>query len=258
MNKKKDYYAILGVLPKAEDVVIRAAYKALALRYHPDRFEGDPGTANQKMSEISEAYAVLSDAGKRKNYDSLRDSDAGDSYFGSESDDPQPNYDPLERDWSVAVKYYPDLQSLDSKLAKIAWRLAYSYRAYILAEKKFDSRKQVADEMQKKFLELYFGTNPKIVSFACELIEAGNKRAAKALNEAARILGSSINPDRIIGQIRNEFMSSAPESDLVLMNRYGITYDGGQYQYNNYRYDKLSDAVNYAIQHQKTTAFFGL
>jgi hypothetical protein len=245
MPNVKDYYAILGVLPSAEDVVIRAAYKALALRYHPDRFEGDVKIANQKMSEINEAYTVLSDQEKRRNYDSIRDS-AAESYFTSENDDPQPNYDPLDRDWSVALKYYPDLRELELKLAKIAWRLAYSFRAYILAEKKFAERKQVAEEMQLKFLELYFGTNPKIVSFACKLIESGNKPAAKALNEAVRILGGRTNPDKIIVQIMREFVD-VQEPDLVLMSRHGITFDGKQYHFNNYRYDKLSDAVSYAV-----------
>jgi curved DNA-binding protein CbpA len=237
------------VLPKAEEVVIRAAYKALALRYHPDRFEGDPSIANQKMSEINEAYAILSDPGKRKNYDDHRDSDAGDSYFKNDNDDPQPKYDPLDRDWEVAIKYYPDLRELESNLAKIAWRLAYSYRAYILAEKKFDSRLQVAEEMQTKFLELYFGTDAKVISFARKLIDGGNKPAAKALNEAVRILGTKVNADRIIVQITREFLdSSCRETDEALMSKYGITFDGKQYQYNNYRYDKLSDAINYAIE----------
>ena len=38
MNSTKDYFAVLGVLPTAEDIVIRAVYRALAQRYHPDRF----------------------------------------------------------------------------------------------------------------------------------------------------------------------------------------------------------------------------
>ncbi|MFM7010173.1 MAG: DnaJ domain-containing protein, partial [Betaproteobacteria bacterium] len=65
----KDYYRILGVLDDAEDIIIRAAYKALAQRYHPDKWTGDKEQANRKMSEINEAYEVLSDAAKRKAYD---------------------------------------------------------------------------------------------------------------------------------------------------------------------------------------------
>ena len=47
MNTAKDYYAILGVLPTAEDFVIEAAYRALSKRYHPDRYGGTD--AHEKM-----------------------------------------------------------------------------------------------------------------------------------------------------------------------------------------------------------------
>ena len=65
----KDYYRTLGVLDDAEDIIIRAAYKALAQRYHPDKWKGDPQKANKRMSDINEAYDVLSDSAKRKKYD---------------------------------------------------------------------------------------------------------------------------------------------------------------------------------------------
>ena len=57
----RDYYAILGVTPQAEDVVIKAAFRALAQRYHPDKFSGSADDAHRKMAEINEAYEVLSD-----------------------------------------------------------------------------------------------------------------------------------------------------------------------------------------------------
>jgi len=72
MDKTKDYYAILGVLPTAEDVVIRAAYKVLAQRYHPDRTQETGPDASKRMALINEAYTVLSDPDKRKEYDALR------------------------------------------------------------------------------------------------------------------------------------------------------------------------------------------
>ena len=63
MDSNKDYYAVLGVLPTAEDAVIRAAYKALAQRYHPDR--NDSESAKERMQEINEAYSILSDSKTR-------------------------------------------------------------------------------------------------------------------------------------------------------------------------------------------------
>src|SRR4030065_2743476 len=72
MNDNKDYYAILGVTPFAEDIVIRAAYKALAQRYHPDRYDGSKNEATLKMAEINEAYSILSNFNKRREYDARR------------------------------------------------------------------------------------------------------------------------------------------------------------------------------------------
>jgi curved DNA-binding protein len=68
----KDYYQTLGVDREASQQRIKEAYRRLAFRYHPDRNMGDAG-ATQRMMEINEAYAALSDAGKRREYDSLRD-----------------------------------------------------------------------------------------------------------------------------------------------------------------------------------------
>ena len=63
------YYDILQVSENASEEVIRMAYKALAKKYHPDVFEGDPKIAEQKMKEINEAYEVLSNNQKRAEYD---------------------------------------------------------------------------------------------------------------------------------------------------------------------------------------------
>lgn len=68
---QKDYYQILGVERNASQQQIKEAYRRLALQYHPDRNKGNPAAA-EKMKEINEAYAVLSDPRKRREYDALR------------------------------------------------------------------------------------------------------------------------------------------------------------------------------------------
>jgi curved DNA-binding protein CbpA len=62
MSSTIDYYHILGVTPSADLAVIKAVYKALALKFHPDRNKESPDVAAKRMSEINEAYSVLSDA----------------------------------------------------------------------------------------------------------------------------------------------------------------------------------------------------
>ncbi len=68
MADKRDYYEILGVDKNADEAAIKKAYRALAKKYHPDMNPGDKD-AEAKFKEASEAYAVLSDAEKRRQYD---------------------------------------------------------------------------------------------------------------------------------------------------------------------------------------------
>jgi curved DNA-binding protein len=65
-----DYYKTLGVEKKADQEAIKKAYRKLALKYHPDR-NPDNREAEEKFKKISEAYAVLSDPEKRKQYDNF-------------------------------------------------------------------------------------------------------------------------------------------------------------------------------------------
>ncbi len=68
---QNDYYQILGVDQKANAKEIKNAYRKLAFEYHPDRNNKNPEAA-EKMKSVNEAYAVLSDATKRREYDTLR------------------------------------------------------------------------------------------------------------------------------------------------------------------------------------------
>ncbi len=67
-EEKRDYYEVLGVDRNADDATIKKAYRTLAKKYHPDMNPGD-AEAEKKFKEASEAYAILSDADKRRQYD---------------------------------------------------------------------------------------------------------------------------------------------------------------------------------------------
>lgn len=67
-EQKRDYYEVLGIEKNADDAAIKKAYRVLAKKYHPDMNPGD-AEAEKKFKEASEAYAILSDPEKRRQYD---------------------------------------------------------------------------------------------------------------------------------------------------------------------------------------------
>ena len=71
---KKNYYDTLGIAKSASEAEIKKAYKKLAMQYHPDRNTGDK-KAEEKFKEVNEAYQVLSDKEKKKNYDQFGSAD---------------------------------------------------------------------------------------------------------------------------------------------------------------------------------------
>jgi len=81
MAQKRDYYEVLGVSKTASEDEIKAAYRKLAIKYHPDRNPGDK-EAEEKFKEAAEAYDVLHDPQKRQQYDQFGFNGPGGGGFG--------------------------------------------------------------------------------------------------------------------------------------------------------------------------------
>jgi molecular chaperone DnaJ len=79
---EKDFYKTLGVDKSADETAIKKAYRKLARKLHPDANPGD-AAAEERFKEVSEAYAVLSDAEQRKQYDSIRAMAGGGARFAA-------------------------------------------------------------------------------------------------------------------------------------------------------------------------------
>jgi curved DNA-binding protein CbpA len=204
MDIDKDYYAILGVLPSAEEIVIKAAYRALSKRYHPDVYKG-PNLV-EKMADINEAYETLSSADGKAAYDEARGtkSQDADEYFNDDFGTHN-TVDPLDADWKVAVKYHPDLENAFAKLTKYSNKLAYSFKAYMLENKKFNNISEVARGLEAEFLSVYFGKNKQVISFAKELFSYSQINILLELNKAVKVLGSDNVDERVINKIKSNF-----------------------------------------------------
>lgn len=79
---EKDFYKVLGVSDKASKDEIKRAYRKLAQKHHPDTNKKDDAEAEQRFKEVSEAYSILSNEEKRKEYDQIRSYSDGGSPFG--------------------------------------------------------------------------------------------------------------------------------------------------------------------------------
>ena len=207
MNPDKDYYRILGVLDDAEDVVIKAAYRALAQRYHPDKWRGDPAEATKRMSELNTAYGILSDRAKRTAYDSKRDkTQFGANDSGATQDEDTSDVLAVNKDWAIAKKYHPEVGEAERQLNAMSHALGFTFKLTLLESKRFSDYEPVARELEKKFLAKYFGNEREGQQFAKELILEGRRDAAKELNEAVRVLGN-ISPS-VIERISREFKTA--------------------------------------------------
>jgi curved DNA-binding protein CbpA len=202
-----DFYAILGVLPEAEDVVVRAAYRALAQRYHPDKWTGSASEAHRRMTEINVAFESLGNPEKRKAYDeswvssNRADFSAADDYsevFSSA-------LDAVEERWRIACGIFPDLIGFRARLDNLAPEASFAFVTSLLESKLYAKRAEICSQIERVFLERYFGSNPRITEFASLLFSAQQRPALRALNRMVDVLGTEVDPALIISKINSEF-----------------------------------------------------
>jgi curved DNA-binding protein CbpA len=198
----QDHYAILHVLPSAEDDVIKAAYRALSKRYHPDIFTGDKAFATKRMQEINAAYEVLGSLEQRKKYNKVRDNASVKSEFSEMASDEDARFN---EDWKLACKFAPKAESCFAYLKKLSNSLAFSYAAYLLDNKKFEHSVSIATNFQRAFLGEYFGSVLAIQDFGRDLLLCGEIQAAKVVNKAVKVMGKSLSYRQIKENILNEY-----------------------------------------------------
>ncbi|GAA5189527.1 J domain-containing protein [Ferrimonas gelatinilytica] len=202
-----NYYQVLGLSPDAELAVIKAAYRALCKKYHPDKFDGDPAEATARMQQVNEAHAVLSDPEKRREYD--HQWGESNTYQDSWSEEQSQLDEELESTWQYSVNFYPDLLTLHLSLSRISKELAYAFKLLVVEEKLFNERVKLADQLETAFLTRYFGSNRRIQLAARGYIFQGRRQAALELNKAAKTFGNSIDADLVLTRVRQSYPCKA-------------------------------------------------
>ncbi|TDP78166.1 DnaJ-like protein [Aquabacterium commune] len=196
-----DHYSTLGVVPSADPAVIKAAYRALAAIYHPDK--NSSPDASEFIKAINIAYETLSNPEKRRQYDSVYG--ASTSAKPSEFEDAAHFTDEqIESSWGTATKFHPTIALDFAKLGKISWRLAFSFKLKLIEEKAFLESHAIAEEFKKTYLSRFFGSDPQNQKLAEELLKSREIQAAIRLNEIVSVVGSSVSPQEIQRQVFSE------------------------------------------------------
>lgn len=203
-----DYYATLGVSPDAEDIVIAAAYRALAQRYHPDKLKGDKNS-HLKMAAINEAYGLLRDPTRRAEYDCSHQRSSGSGFEAQDDADQSGAFsdamNKVDDRWQIAKSVYPDIESMRVRLGRFSLQLAFAYVTTVLERKDFERHREIAVQLESNFLSKYFGSNDQVVTYARDLILSGHRDAARALNRLIDVLGSPENAQPYIEKIERDF-----------------------------------------------------
>jgi len=163
----KDYYQILGVARNANDDDIKKAYRKLALRYHPDRNPGKEDWANEKFKEINEAYSVLGDPNKRRQYDQFGTAgNAGDIFSSPYT---RSTFEDLMKDFNQRDFGFDFLDGIFGGSLK---NRGFSFRVY-----------GAGPGAQQVNLDEMFGGSPKSVPAITYQINISQEQAAKGMEK---------------------------------------------------------------------------
>lgn len=176
----RTYYDVLGVAPDTPDVVIKAAFRALAKEYHPDGSNAAPDSA-EKFIEIQAAYAVLSKPQARREYDA--ELEAVLAAPGPPSAAVELNGSLPTAPWRPVAPGKLDIERICARLALYSEPLAQSFYAAYLRGECADSPQRFAEEMEANFFREYFGQDPDMQSLARLLLLGGRTGAAFTLNQ---------------------------------------------------------------------------
>lgn len=203
MDPTKNYYSTLSVSEDADIEVIKAAYRALCKKYHPDKKNYHQEKSTARMQEINEAYEILANDLTRREYDLQR----GKSTYteGKEEHEDFHSDVHIEEAWQLAIEYSNELEKYYKDLAKLSQRLANTFKITLVEKKCFADAESIALMFEKDYLKRFFGSNLSAQDFAKELIQLNYTDAAKELNKIINVMGDSLDVKQAIKKISEKY-----------------------------------------------------
>ena len=222
-----DYYKILGIPKNAPQSLVRIIYKSLVKIYHPDLFQGDLDFATTKLKELNEAYAVISDPQKRKEYDAgpqLEDKGSDTDIFSdfNFSEEYSTYKSIIDDQWKAALEFIPNLELEAKKLERISNKLSFVFKATLIETKGFSNYLKVVQDVVEIFFTEWFGDDLLVHRLILAAIEADHKSYALDFHKAVSLLGNEQ-----VFVIINKLEEKYPNFNAKLL--YGVKFKPGLY-----------------------------
>lgn len=196
-DPSKDYYAILGLSSQAPPEVVKAAHRALAKKFHPDLHSGEDTEAEKRFQEIQEAYEVLRDEDKLKQYLHLR-AQIQLQMQQQQAAPARPHIRPrvylkLDDRWDHLVRRHPELSQHYAKFCFLSHKLGRQYKLIILGNQDPARFNRVAAKLERQFYRRHF-------SYHRNLQRLAKKLAASHRRHAVRMLQTEIKGRRFVSK----------------------------------------------------------
>ena len=191
LDLSKDYFAVLGVTPQADPTVLKAAYRALAKKYHPDRQPDCDGVAKEKFQELQEAYELLSDEQRLSRY-LLSRTRLQEQRAASSAREQRPSVClQLDDRWDHLVREYPELGRHHARFCLVSQKLGRQFKLIILGTQNHTCFSRIATRMERRFYRRYF-------TYHRDLQVLARRLAGKRKRHALRELSREINGRRLL------------------------------------------------------------
>lgn len=224
MKELLKYYSVLDVHPSAEIEAIKSNYRRLAKKYHPDVYTGSKDEAERIMSDLNEAMRILSNKHLRHSYDAEQPTkfskfsdyeDFSETGFESRTSDCikktnklykdanaqrkskiYSNEKEMEKTFKKSCEFYPELDVLKQRLAKLSEPLSVAFMGRMLEGQEYAKAVVIFEQFRGKFLKKYFGSSPIVHLLAEYLFNKGTQRDRKtAMNLNKKIKSNGVPRD---------------------------------------------------------------